>query len=164
MLFFQLIGGTCVDVCMCNCLHQKEKTAVEAPESKIYSNEVFLVWSQKLFQSTKNNQVKTLPVKQISCLEFLGKLMKAVTTWHDQAIWNYNSVHQVYQLHQNILISPYDELLNSMTNTLADGLIHRTSSMSDINQSLWWTFKVYDKYTLADWLIHRTSSMPDDKA
>ena len=30
-------------VCMCNCLHQKEKTAVEAPQSKIYSHEVFLI-------------------------------------------------------------------------------------------------------------------------
>ena len=52
-----------------------------------------------------------------------------------KVIWdkkNYNKVHQVYQFHQNRLANPLWWTLKSLkTETLADVLIERTSSMLD---------------------------------
>ena len=81
-------------------------------------------------------------VKQIVTSEEINK-SKSTGLWESQSgirvvkltIWvrsleieNYNRDHQVYQFHQDRLASHHDE---TPTNTLADKLIKRTSSVLD---------------------------------
>ena len=56
-----------------------------------------------------------------------------------EIIWDYNRVHQVYQLHQNRLVSPYEWCLLKFpkTNTLAHGLVLQCSGYHYCSYQLW---------------------------
>ena len=68
-------------------------------------------------------------VKQILASKEINKSKRAAQSGTQVGKW----VHQVYQFHQNMLASPYVECfkVSKDKNTLADGLIERTSAMLD---------------------------------